>query len=448
MKLEDLAASTAALMPDTRRVVEDLVRIRSVSLPGFDPDPVRASALATATQLERTPLQGIRLLETEGAHPAVFGHGRMRAGRPTVLLYAHHDVMPIGEEDLWDSPPFEAVERSGRLYGRGTADDKAAIAVHINALRSVDPLCDVNVKVIVEGEEEASSPHLAAFLAEHAELLKADVIVVCDGGNWKTGVPSIGTSTRGIVDCIIEVRVLNSAVHSGGYGGPLADAFISLSHALASLHDPDGDVAVAGLVHGKVPELDISPERFAALSGARPGCHLLGRGTIAQRLWEKPAINVLGIDGPRIAESGNRIVEVARARVSLRLAPGDDPDRAMRLLTSHLSSHVPWGGEVSVREGARAKPYLAKTGGPGFQAARSALEQAWGVAVVTTGEGGTIPMLTPLAEAFPQAEVLLTGVADPACRAHGENESLDLADFERACLAEALLLEAIGRWDA
>ncbi len=433
-----------------REELERLVRIPSVSFGGFDPANVQTSAEATAEILERSGCADIRLMQIDGAHPAVFAACDARPGVPSVLLYAHHDVQPPGAADLWDSPPFEPTERNGRLHGRGTADDKAGIVVHAAAIRAFDARPPVRVKVFIEGEEEAGSPNLGQFLERYADDLRSDVIVLADNPNWRLGVPGITTSLRGLVDCTVELRVLDHAVHSGEFGGPVVDALASLARLLATLHHDDGNVAIEGLTTDPAPTIEMSEDEYRASVGTRPGVQLVGEGPITARLWARPAISVLGIDAPAVDDASNQIVPAARAMISLRLAPGDNAPRAMQSLSSHLRSHAPWGAEVHVTEG------LGRMGdgatidatGPAFDAVRSALAHAWGTEPVDIGGGGGIPFVEAFAGAFPQASLLLTGVADPDSRLHSENESVDLGDLERACLAEALLLSKLSNANA
>ncbi|MBI4259745.1 MAG: dipeptidase [Actinobacteria bacterium] len=430
--------------PRVRDELERLVSIPSVSADGYDPENVRASAEASAAILEASGLGGVRLLEVEGAHPAVYGEIPGPDGAPTVLMYAHHDVQPTGPEELWDTRPFEPVEKDGRLYGRGTSDDKGGLVVHAAALRAHGGRPPVGIKVLVEGEEEIGSAHLAEFLGTYGGELSADVLVLADSGNWKVGVPGLTTSLRGLVDCVVEVRTLEHAVHSGMYGGPVVDAVTALSRLLSTLHDERGNVAVPGLVSGRPPTVDRTEEEYRTDVGAVPGLELVGDGSITERLWMRPAISVLGLDAPSVATATNQLVPSARAKVSLRLAPGDDPGRAIDALVGHLESNAPWGARVTVHRGAGARPFALRGEGPAFEAARAAFREAWGTEAVEMGMGGTIPLVAAFSDAYPDAEILLTGVADPDCRAHSENESVDLGELERACLGEALLLDRLA----
>jgi acetylornithine deacetylase/succinyl-diaminopimelate desuccinylase-like protein len=429
----------AAAMPGVRADLERLLRIPSVSAEGFDPENVRRSADATEEILRASGAQ-TRLLHVEGAHPAVLGTVPGPAGGPTVLLYAHHDVQPPGPEDLWSSGPFEPAEREGRLYGRGAADDKAGVLAHAAALRAWEGRPPVAVTVLIEGEEETGSKNLPRFLTAYGDLLQADAVVLADSSNWRLGQPALTTSLRGLVDCVIEVRTLDHAVHSGEYGGPLPDALTVLARTLATLHDERGNVAVPGLVSGPSDPLDMTEEELRRYAGARPGVELLGDGHLTERLWTKPAVDVLGIDAPTVQESTNQLVPSARARVSLRLAPGDDPDRAMGALVEHLRAGVPWGAEAQITPGSGGRPYRVRAEGPVYDAIRRAFADAWGRPPVDIGAGGSIPFVAAFAELFPDAALLLTGVEDPETNAHSENESLHLGEFERVCLAEALFL--------
>jgi acetylornithine deacetylase/succinyl-diaminopimelate desuccinylase-like protein len=441
---EQIRSAVGGGFARTREELERLVRIPSVSADGFDPAEVRRSAQESAEILEATGATGVRLLELDGAHPAVYGEAAGPRDTPTVLLYAHHDVQPPGPQEVWESPPFKPSERGGRLYGRGSSDDKAGVVTHGAALRVFGGQPPVNVRVLMEGEEETGSEHLEEFLERYGDLLAADVLVLADAGNWRVGHPAITTSLRGVVDCVVEVRVLDHAVHSGMFGGPIPDALTVLARALASLHDERGSVAISGLVEGERPSLDEEEEEFRRTAGVVQGVQLIGEGSIAERVWMKPAVSVVGIDAPTITESSNQLVPAARARVSLRLAPGQDPAAATRALTDHLEAAVPWGAQARVQAGGAAEPFRVATNGPVYDAAREALGEAYGSEVAEIGVGGTIPLATAFARAYPNAAILLTGAGDPDCRAHGENESVHLGDLERACVAEALFLAKLA----
>jgi acetylornithine deacetylase/succinyl-diaminopimelate desuccinylase-like protein len=366
-----------------------------------------------------------------------------------VLLYAHHDVQPVGDPDLWDSPPFEPTERGDRLYGRGAADDKAGIAAHLAAIRAHGDALPVGVTVLVEGEEEVGSPTLAAFLEAHQDLLAADVIVIADSGNWDIGEPALTTSLRGLVDCFIEVRTLDHAVHSGMWGGLVPDALTAMVRLLASLHDDDGNVAVAGLHSGPAADVEYPLDRLRRESGICDGVELIGSGSAVERLWTKPAITPIGLDVTRTADASNTLAPSVRAKISVRLAPGDSTETAMKALEEHLQAHVPWGAQLTFTPGEAGEPTQIDATGPAYDAARAAFRDAWdGVEPVDQGVGGSIPFIAAFNEAFPDAAVLVTGVEDPDTRAHGANEGLHLAEFERVCVAEALLLHHLSHLTA
>ena len=429
----------AQIMPSVRADLERLVRIPSVSFKGFDPSNVRRSADVTREILDSSGLE-TQILEVEGAHPAVLGRIEAPDGAPTVLLYAHHDVQPEGPRKLWSSEPFEPVERDGRLYGRGTSDDKAGIAMHAAAIRAWEGRPPVGVTVFVEGEEESSSEHLEEFISRYRDLLRADAVILADSGNWRTGEPALTSSLRGIVACLVEVRTLDHAVHSGEYGGAIPDALTALVKTLATLHDERGVVAVPGLASGPADPLDLTEEELRTWAGVRPGVELIGEGGLTERMWTRPAISILGIDAPNTMEASNQLVPSARAKVSMRIPPGQDPEQAMEALVKHLESNVPWGAEVKVEREANGSPHALHGKGPAYDAMERAMTEAFGKAPVFMGAGGSIPFVAVFADSFPDATLMLTGAADPLSNAHSENESVDVSDLEKSALAEALFL--------
>lgn len=437
---ERLASAIDRIFPAMVDHLADLIRIPSVS--ALDPAAVRESAEATANLLHEAGFQGARLLEVEGSHPAVFGEIPGPHGGPTVLLYAHHDVQPPGPG--WTLEPFEPLERDGRLFGRGSADDKAGIVVHLGAIAAHDGRPPVGIKIFIEGEEEIGSAHLPDYLEQYAELLASDVIVIADAGNWKVGVPALTTSLRGLVDCEVEVRTLSDAVHSGLFGGVFPDALMSLARLLASLHHDDGSVAIDGLVHGDGDHLDLPEHEVRSQAGAVDGVHVIGRGSLTAKTWSQPAISVLAIDAPTVENAVNALVPVARAKVSMRLAPGDDPAQAMDALVGHLESHAPWGARVTVTRGASGHAFALDTSGSAYDAFRAAFEAAWETPAVEMGVGGSIPFVAAFSETYPDAAILLTGAADPTSGVHGPNESVSLDDLRKSMLAEAIALQLLA----
>lgn len=441
---DDLIGRIDAALPAIRETLDYLIRIPSVSSVGFDAARVRESAVAVADVLAGAGFDGVRLLEMADAHPAVYGELAGPEGAPTVLLYAHHDVQPAGDLDLWDTPPFEPIEQDGRLYGRGSSDDKCGIAIHLAAMAAFGFNPPVNVKVFIEGEEEIGSLHLEDFLEAYADLLAADVIVIADSGNWQLGVPALTTTLRGLVEGYVEVRTLETAVHSGVYGGALPDALTTLAHLLASLHDEDGEVAIEGLPRSESEPIDYTEAQFRKEATALPGTSLIGSGSISERVWAKPAVSVLGIDAPRVDEAINCLVPRARAKISIRTAPGTDPKQAGDALVRHLEKHTPWGAELSVKLGALNDAANLETRGAAYDAFRRGMEVAWGTSPVEMGIGGSIPFVGAFQHIFPDAAMLLTGVSDPDSRYHGPNESVDLAELRKGMIAEAVALQLIG----
>jgi acetylornithine deacetylase/succinyl-diaminopimelate desuccinylase-like protein len=453
---DDAVNMRAALehhLPVVRADLERLVRIPSVSADPAAGAHLRSSADEVARQLQSAGFPEVKVVSADGGVPAVIARQPAPAGAPTVLLYAHHDVQPTGDVDQWQTEPFEPVERDGRLYGRGAADDKAAVALHCAAFRAVlhaggsAGALGVGVSVVVEGEEEIGSPSLPALLEAHRARLDADVVVLADSTNWRVGVPGLTTTLRGGVSLVVEVATLRQAVHSGVYGGAVPDALMVLVRLLASLHDERGNVAVPGLARREADPLDLTEEQLRTDGGVREGVELVGTGALTSRLWTAPALSVVAIDAPRVADSGLVLVPTARARLALRFAPGDDAEAARDAVVRHLEAHVPWGAELTVTAGRPVAPFAADTSGPAYDVARGAFADAWGTPPVEIGVGGSISFVSRFAEAFPDAEVLVTGIEDPDTRAHSANESLHLADFEKACLAEALLLARLGRSD-
>lgn len=447
--MSDLVQRVRDVLPSVRADLEDLVRIESVWADPARRPEVQRSAEAVSKLLSDAGFGDVRIV-AEGGAPAVIAHHPAPEGAPTVLLYAHHDVQPEGDPEQWETAPFEPTERDGRLYGRGTADDKAGIATHLAAFRAHDGNPPVGVTVFVEGEEESGSPSLSRLLAAHRDALAADVIVIADSDNWSTDIPSLTVSLRGLADCVVEVATLDHGLHSGMWGGVVPDALTVLVRLLASLHDDEGNVAVDGLHEPDAADREFpeyTPERVRADTGLLDGVREIGSGSVAQRLWAKPAVTVIGIDTTPIARSSNTLIPRARAKISMRVAPGGDAATHLAALTRHLQSRAPWGADVTVSPGDLGEPYAIDATGPVYDAARQAFREAWVHDAVDTGVGGSIPFIAEFAAAFPDAKILVTGVEDPDTQAHSINESLHLGVLERAATAEALLLARLGSSD-
>ena len=441
---QQLRARVAEVLPGIRADLEDLVRIESVSADPARAAEVQRSAEAVAALFEAEGC-ACDIVSIDGGAPAVIAHKAGPVGAPTVLLYAHHDVQPENDHAEWDSPPFEPTERGDRLYARGAADDKAGVVAHLAALRIFGDDLPVSVTVFIEGEEEVGSDTLPALLKAHQDRLEADVIVIADSGNWDIGEPALTTSLRGLVRADIEVRTLTHAVHSGMWGGLVPDALMTLSRVIATLHDDAGNVAVAGLHSGPAADVVYPEPRLRAESGATADVEWIGDGSVVERLWTKPALSITGLDAPKVDGASNTLVPTARAKVSLRIAPGDTTANAVECLRRHVEAHVPWGAELTFTVVDTGEATAIDATGPAYDAARRAFAEAWdGTEPVDMGVGGSIPFIAEFLTAFPDASVLVTGVEDPDTRAHGANEGLHLAEFERVVLAEALLLHHLG----
>ena len=434
---------------DRARITDELaslVAIPSVGYDGYDRGHVRASATRTVEILRDAGVPDVRILEP-GGQPAVFGQVEGPAGAPTVLLYAHHDVQPAADPEAWATPPFQPDVREGRMYGRGTADDKCGIVIHAAAIRALlaRGAPPVTIKVIVEGEEECSTAFLPQLVQGNAELLRADVAIVADGGNVRTGEPTIGTSIRGSTSISVRVDILPIAVHSGAFGGPLPDAVMSLCRMLAALHDENGEVAVEGLRSFPWAGRQVTEEEFRDESRVYPEVQLIGSGSIADRTLTKPSINILALEAPRVDEVANQIVPTASAVVGLRMAPGEEYAAAAEKVAQRLRDAAPWGvrATVSVEE-EPGKGYLVETSSPVFAAAREALSTAFGRDVTELGSGGSIPLVPMLAETFPGIHVLIWGAADHVSNYHSRDESVDLGEVVRMAQAEASFLQALG----
>ena len=436
-----------------------LARIPSVSAPGYPTAPLQASAEAVVALLRSAGAHSTEIVAPAGCHPYVIGEWVADPNRPTLLLYAHHDVQPPGREDRWRSPPFEPTMGEGeRLYGRGVVDDKAGVVVFAAAIRAwLDATggLPVNIKLVVEGEEEIGSDHLATFLRDYRERLAADVIVLSDTANLEAGLPSITTSLRGLVNVDVHLRALDHPLHSGMWGGPVLDAATALSRLLARLVDDRGEVAVPELAadvpvlsdaeRAALEALPFEEAQFRADAGVVSGGVLGGdpARSAFERLWRRPAIAVVALEAAPLAGAANQLLAEASARVGLRLAPGQDPARAAERLCRFLQEDPPFGSEVSVEVESLAGGWHTDPSGPAFEAAVRALGRGYGRPPVFIGCGGSIPFVGPFAEVLDGAPALLLGLEDPICNAHGENESLHLGDFRKAMASAAHLFDEL-----
>ena len=439
----------ASNFPRFLETLKALARIPGIAWEAFDAADLEKSAGAVADLLAALDIfDSIEIKRAKNGNqtgaPAVLAKRVAKKSAPTILLYAHHDVQPPGEAAEWLSNPFEPVEREGRLFGRGAADDKAGIVAHLAALETLKIIAgdnfDLGLCVFVEGEEEAGSPTFRNFLEENQSALEADVIIVADSGNWSLDTPALTTTLRGLVSQVIEVKTLDHALHSGMYGGAVPDAMMAMIKLLATLHDEQGNVAVAGLHATTATQLEYSDSDLRRDAGllANP----IGDGTILERIWAKPAITVIGIDGQTVALSSNTMLPSVKAKISLRIAPGQEPDSALQALRNHLEKYLPFGAELKYGDIELGKPFASDNSGWAKSMYQEALSTAWENESVDIGIGGSIPFIADLTEVFPKAQILVTGVEDPDSRAHSPNESVHLASLERAMVAEALFLLA------
>ena len=440
----DLKQTISGLMPRLTDELRKLVRLPSVAFPDFPAAPVEQAGAAVAKILTDAGLPNVRMMDVPRGPQAVFGERPARPGAPTVLLYAHYDVQPAGPEEAWTSKPFEPTERDGRLYGRGAADDKSGIVMHAGALLALGTDCPAGIKVLIEGQEEAGDGGMEEFVKANEDLLRADVVVISDVGNYALGVPTLTTSLRGMAACDVEVETLAGAVHSGMFGGPAPDSLVALCRMVATLHDDRGDVAVRGLATMAYDGADYDVAAYRTDAGMLPGVDLIGSGSIGQRLYGKPSINVIGIDAPRVDGAANALIPRARARVSVRLAPGQEPADAQKAVKEHLEAAAPWNVKVKVTPGTVGQGFRARTDGPAYAAATRAMAAAYGRDVVHYGEGGSIPLVAAFLGAIPGAELILWGTEEPRCKIHAPDESVDLGELERCTLAEALFIAALA----
>lgn len=438
---EDLRAAVAADMPRLKELLSKLIRLESVSADGFDPGAVRRSGETIVELLDDLGYKDAQLLESSSGHPAVYAEIPGPEGAPTVLLYAHYDVQPTGPIAEWATGPFEPVERDGRIYGRGSADDKAGIVMHLGAIaaHAANGGLPVRVQLFFEGEEEAGSIGLPEILERHSDLISPDVIVIGDGGLWQRDTPAIITSLRGIVAVKLELRTLHSAVHSGQAGGVVPDALMALARLLATLHDDEGNVAVDGLVSEEGENSIEVPEALIRREfGAIDSLELIGTGSLPSRIWTRPAVSVLAIDAPAVAEAINQLVPVAGAKVSMRIPPGQDTEKALEALKNHLEANVPWGAELSFYYEERGDATVLDSDNYAVAAWREAFSEAFENEMVEMGAGGSIPFIATFKELYPQAPILVTGVSDPTSAYHAPNENVGIEQLERATLAEAI----------
>jgi acetylornithine deacetylase/succinyl-diaminopimelate desuccinylase-like protein len=449
-QLEIANAAVKKLFPEALETLKDLVRIPGIAWEAFDASQLDKSAetvkalFAGLGVFDKVEILRAGYGDSQMGAPAIVATRKAKNSRPTILLYAHHDVQPPGASELWESTPFKPEIRNGRMYGRGAADDKAGIIAHFASVKLLAEIAgadfDLGLAIFIEGEEEAGSPSFASFLEAHKQQLEGDVIVVADSGNWSTTVPAITTTLRGLASIEFEVRTLDHAVHSGMYGGAVPDAMLALVKILGSMWDENGAVTISGLFSQETSDLEYSEAQLRADSGLLPSTLPIGNGPILPRIWTKPALTLIGLDYPTVALSSNTLVPSVKAKLSLRIAPGDDPERALEALKGHILANNTLGAEITFGAVELGKPFSLGESGWAKTLAEQSLSLAFGEKSVDIGIGGSIPFIAELERVFPKAQVLVTGVEDPDSRAHSPNESLHLEGFQSAILAQLLFL--------
>ncbi|MGO2685098.1 MAG: dipeptidase [Microbacterium sp.] len=451
-----VSEAVAIGIPKALADLGDLVRIPGIAWPSFDQTQLERSAERVAALAEGTGVfDEVHVLRAavpgtdEYGQPAVLATRAARNGKPTILLYAHHDVQPPGDDALWETPPFEPTVRDGRLYGRGAADDKAGIMTHIASLRALHEVLgddlDLGISLFIEGEEEYGSRSFTQFLSDNADALRADAIVVADSGNWDSQTPGLTVSLRGNARFTLTVRTLDHASHSGMFGGAVPDAMMATVRLLSTLWDADGAVAVDGLTELDAPTPEYSEETLRDEAGFLPGTTPIGRDSILSRIWNKPAVTVIGIDATSVESASNTLLPEVTVVISARVAPGQSGEEAYAALERHLRAHAPFGAELTFSDADLGNGFLVDTSGWAVALARQAMTDGYGVEAVDLGVGGSIPFIADLVREFPEAQILVTGVEDPHARAHSPNESLHLETFRHAVATEALML---ARMDA
>lgn len=442
---QSLADRVDALMPEVRADLEALVTIPSINFPGYDQSDVIRCAQACAELLRRAGAAP-ELIPSSSGVPTVRADVPGPEGSPTVLLYSHYDVQPAGDKDKWDSEAFRPDERDGRLYGRGAADDKSGVVTHVAVLRAFGGSPPVSLRILFEGEEEYGGDFEEWPTSRPEVFADIDAAVICDMGNVEIGRPTFTTQLRGIIEGVVSVDTLAEPRHSGQFGGPAPDALMVLIKLLSTLMDDQGNATIDGIGGSDWEGADFPEDAYRELTGVLPGQPLIGTGSIASRLYSKPAVSVVGLDAPEVATAPNAIIPSARAKISVRIPAGVDAELATDLLRRHVIAHAPFGVTVGFEAGPPANGSAVPVGGPGYEAFSAAMECAYRTPSTQQGMGGAVPFVANLLEARPHLEVLGVGAQDPLARIHAPNESIHLGELRDSIVAEALfLLEYAGR---
>ncbi|MEU6507947.1 dipeptidase [Streptomyces sp. NPDC046942] len=445
MSSNPVAETVASLMPRAKEELTELVAFASVAdFAQFPKSESEAAARWITDALTAEGFVDVALLDTPDGTQSVYGYLPGPEGAKTVLLYAHYDVQPPLDETGWTTPPFELTERDGRWYGRGSADCKGGFIMHLLALRALKANggVPVNVKMIVEGSEEQGTGGLERYAEQHPDLLEADTVVIGDAGNFRVGLPTVTTILRGMTMIRVQIDTLEGNLHSGQFGGAAPDALAALIRVLDSLRAADGSTTVDGLDAAATWDgLEYSEEQFRADARVLDGVQLTGGGSVADRLWARPAVTVLGIDCPPVVGATPSVQSTARALISLRVPPGVDAAEATKLLQAHVEAHTPWGARVTTEQVGQGQAFRADTSSPAYQAMADAMAVAYpGETMQYAGQGGSIPLCNTLAGLYPRAEILLIGLSEPEAQIHAVNESVSPEELERLSVAEALFL--------
>jgi acetylornithine deacetylase/succinyl-diaminopimelate desuccinylase-like protein len=432
------------IMPAAISTLKRLVSIPSVATEGYPLEPVLEAARFTEEQLKAVGCQQVHLLDLPGGYPAIYGEIPGPLGAPTVLLYAHYDVQPPGEDREWINPPFEPTERNGRLYGRGAADDKSGVIAHLATIQAFKGKPPVSVKVIIEGDEEFGSS-LASYIPQHPDLFKADIVIIADHGSIAVGQPTLTTSLRGSAELTVEVRTLSDKQHNGVFGGPVPDALIALCRIIATLHDKSGNVQIPGLEPNDWKGANIPEETLRNAANLLPSVDLIGSRSLSSQLWSGYSVNVIGLDAPAVEGASNSLIDVARARINLRIPPDQDAEHALARLIAHLKAATPWNAQITISDSHASNGFQSRTDSPAYTAAHQALKEAYNKDAQITGDGASIPLTNTLSKQFPQTEILIWGAEDMAARIHGPNESVDIQELERIVLTQTLFLNKLAK---
>ena len=417
------------LQEEIIKLLSDLVRIQSISSDKNHRYQVDESAQFVQNIFADLGLN-TQTIKVPGGMPAVVAHTEIDPAKKTVLLYAHHDVQPVGDETLWNTDPFEPQVIDGRLFGRGSGDNKSGVVVHYHVVKQLLDDLSVNLKIFIEGEEEIGSPTMTEFINQNRDALESDVIIIADSGNVRIGTPTITTTLRGLVDAIIEVDQPMRPIHSGVGGGVVPDAFLVLSKIISSFHNEKGELLIEGLTPTEMQVTELEESFLKKMLGSED-INLFDTESISKRLWLDPALDVLAIDAPPVSEAVNLVIPKAKAKISLRLPPTEDPEHAMKMLEEHVLKNVPWNASVKFIPNSKGSGVVADPDKPFTTELVKNFNEIWKEDTAFIGVGGSIPFANDFVREFPNAELVLVGAADEELgNAHAPNESVQIDHIE------------------